>query len=214
MTPVSSGRDVVVMVAMRVSGARVGGSWRGGMSRGAPANMYDDRGRAPNRAYVAAPGGAPAHGRARRARPAGLNLWSVARLGGLASLVALQSTLLLVSLTPQTTWATLGLPDGPIPSSLSPLVAGLFFVLPAVTGAISRRWQVAIVLATFPAWLDLGIFSIAAAQRLSPFYIAQDPHAAGAVGLLELFAALGALGWLACWAFRLVMRDRAEATRT
>ena len=84
---------------------------------------------------------------------------------------------------------------------------------PPSAGALSRRWQVAIVLATFPAWLDLGVFSIAAAQRLSPFYIAQDPHASGAVGLLELFAALGALGWLAVWAARLVLRERAEATR-
>jgi hypothetical protein len=135
------------------------------------------------------------------------------RLGALSGCVALQCALLLVSLVPQTTWAELGLPDGPIPAVLSPLVAGLFYVLPAVVGALSRRWQVAIVLATFPAWLDLGVFSVAAAQRLSPFYIAQDPHASGAVGLLELFAALGALGWLAVWATRLVLRERAEATR-
>jgi hypothetical protein len=127
--------------------------------------------------------------------------------------VALQCGLLLISLVPQTTWAGLGFPNGPIPSALSPLVAGLFYLLPAAVGALSRRWQVAIVLATFPAWLDLGIFSVAAAPRLSPFYIAEDPHASGAVGLLELFAALGALGWLAVWAARLVMRERAGATR-
>jgi hypothetical protein len=142
-----------------------------------------------------------------------VSLWRIARLGGLGACVALQCALLLISLVPQTTWANFGMPDGPIPAALSPLVAGLFYVLPAVTGALSRRWQVAIVLATFPAWLDLGIFSVAAAQRLSPFYIAQDPHATGAVGLLELFAALGALGWLAIWAARLVLRERAEATR-
>lgn len=181
------------------------GEWGAGMSRGAPANMYDERGRAPDRAYAA-----PAYGPARRARAGGISLGRIARLSALGAAVALQCGLLLVSLVPQTTWAGFGLPDGPIPSALSPVVAGLFFVLPAVVGALSRRWQVAIVLATFPAWLDLGIFSVAAAQRLSPFYIAQDPHATGAVGLLELFAALGALGWLTVWAARLVLRERAE----
>lgn len=189
------------------------------MSRGAPANMYDERGRAPDRvpdrAYAAAPASYKPAKPTRRARSGGggVSLGRIARLSALGACVALQCALLLISLTPQTTWASLGMPDGPIPSALSPLVAGLFYVLPAAAGALSRRWQVAIVLATFPAWLDLGVFSIAAAQRLSPFYIAQDPHAAGAVGLLELFAALGALGWLAVWATRLILRDRAEATR-
>jgi hypothetical protein len=179
------------------------------MSRGAPADMYDERGRAPDHAYAAA----SAYPAARRSRVDSIQRRDIARLTALGVCVALQCGLLLVSLTPQTTWAALGFPDGPIPSALSPLVAGLFYVLPAAAGALSRRWQVAIVLATFPAWLDLGVFSIAAAQRLSPFYIAQDPHASGAVGLLELFAALGALGWLAVWAARLVLRERAEATR-
>jgi hypothetical protein len=174
--------------------------------------MYDERGRAPDRAYAAAPA-YPAYPAVRRSRADGIQRRDIARLIALGACVAVQCVLLLVSLTPQTTWAAFGFPDGPIPTVLSPLVAGLFYALPAVTGALSRRWQVAIVLATFPAWLDLGVFSIAAAQRLSPFYIAQDPHASGAVGLLELFAALGALGWLAVWAARLVLRERAEATR-
>jgi hypothetical protein len=171
--------------------------------------MYDERGRALDRAYVAA----PAQSAMRRSRVVGMTRGRVIRLTALGTCVALQCGLLLVSLTPQTTWAELGFPDGPIPTALSPLVAGLFYVLPAATGALSRRWQIALVLATFPAWLDLGVFSIAAAQRLSPFYIAQDPHASAAVGLLELFAALGALGWLAVWAVRLVLREGAEATR-
>jgi hypothetical protein len=170
--------------------------------------MYDERGRAPDRAYAAA-----AYAPERRASAAAMPLGRIVRLGALGACVALQCALLLISLVPQTIWANLGMPDGPIPLSLSPLVAGLFYLLPAAAGALSRRWQVAIVLATLPAWLDLGIFSVAAAQRLSPFYIAQDPHAAGAVGLLELFAALGALGWLAVWAAHLVLRDRAKASR-
>src|SRR5262245_46501087 len=102
------------------------------MSRGAPANMYDERGRAPDRvpdrAYAAAPA---AYKPARRARSGGggVSLGRIARLSALGACVALQCALLLVSLTPQTTWASLGMPDGPIPSALSPLVAGLFYVL-------------------------------------------------------------------------------------
>ncbi len=105
--------------------------------------------------------------------------------------------LLLIALVPQSIWASLGHPDGPIPDALAPLVAGAFYCLPALTGALCRRWPVAIVLATLPAWLDLGVFAVAVALRYGPFYLAQDPHAQSTVGTLELFAVLGALGWLA-----------------
>lgn len=105
--------------------------------------------------------------------------------------------LLLVALIPQTTWATLGYPNGPIPTVLSPVVAGAFYVLPTLTGALCRRWQMAVVLATLPAWLDLGVFAIAAATRIGPFYLETDPHSDHTVGTLELFFLLGALGWLA-----------------
>jgi hypothetical protein len=53
------------------------------------------------------------------------------------------------------------------------------------------------VLATLPAWLDLGAFAVAVATRFGPFYLGQDVHTISTVGTLELFAALGALGWLA-----------------
>lgn len=119
------------------------------------------------------------------------------RLLALGAAVLGELLLLLVALVPQSIWASHGFPDGLIPRSLTPIVAGAFYVLPAVTGALSRRWQVAVVLATFPAWLDLGLFAVAAAVRIGPFYLAMDPHAVSTVGTLELFAALGALGWLA-----------------
>ncbi len=106
-------------------------------------------------------------------------------------------TLLLIALVPQSIWSANGYPNGPIPRSLYPVVAALFYVLPAVCGALCRRWPAAVVLATLPAWLDLGAFAIAAASRIGPFYIAQQDHAVSTVGTLELFAALGALGWLA-----------------
>ena len=105
--------------------------------------------------------------------------------------------LLLIALVPQNTWASLGYPDGPIPDSLAPLVAGAFYCLPALTGALCRRWQLAVVLATLPAWLDLGVFAVAASRHIGPFYLVVDPHAVSTVGTLELFAVLGALGWLA-----------------
>ena len=122
--------------------------------------------------------------------------WS-SRLIALGSVVALQCVLLLIALVPASIWADLGMPNGPIPTELAPVVAGLFYVLPSVTGLLARRWQVAIILATLPAWLDLGVFAIAAAVRIGPYYLVLEPHAVSTVGTLELFAALGALGWLA-----------------
>lgn len=135
------------------------------------------------------------------------------RLLALGATVLGELLLLLVALVPQSIWASHGFPDGPIPRTLAPVVAGAFYVLPAVTGALSRRWQVAVVLATLPAWLDLGLFAVAAAIRIGPFYLAMDPHAVSTVGTLELFAVLGALGWLARSAAldtRLLRRERSQ----
>jgi hypothetical protein len=111
--------------------------------------------------------------------------------------IMVQLTLLLIALVPQSVWAAHNLPDGPIPRQFYAVVAGLFYLLPAVTGALCRKWPLAVVLATLPAWLDLGIFAVAAAGRIGPFYLSQQDHAINTVGTLELFAALGALGWLA-----------------
>lgn len=119
------------------------------------------------------------------------------RLVVLGVAVTVQIILLLIALVPSTIWASHGLPDGPIPSAAAPIVAGLFYVLPSLTGLLARRWQVAIILATLPAWLDLGVFAIAASVRIGPYYLVLEPHAVSTVGTLELFAVLGALGWLA-----------------
>lgn len=119
------------------------------------------------------------------------------RLLMLGAAVVCEVVLLLIALVPQSIWASHGLPDGPIPRSLSSVVAGVFYLLPAATGMLCERWQHAIVFATFPAWLDLGIFAVAAAVRVGPFYLATEPHAVSTVGTLELFAVLGLLGWLA-----------------
>jgi hypothetical protein len=130
----------------------------------------------------------------------------------LLAFVSLQTLLLLISLTPQTTWANLHLPNGPIPAPLTPLAAALFYALPAVTGALCRRWYTAITLATLPAWFALGVFATLAAPRLGFAYLTQDTHAAGVVGTLELFAGMGLLGWI----MRLAAKDglaRLEGSR-
>ncbi len=114
--------------------------------------------------------------------------------------VLAEAALLLIALVPQSIWANYGYPAGPIPNALAPVVAGAFYVLPLLAGLLCRRWPIAIILATFPALLDLGVFAIAAAKRIGPFYLVQDPHTANTVSTLELFAILGLLGWLGrCW---------------
>ena len=121
----------------------------------------------------------------------------------LFAFVSLQTFLLLISVTPQTTWMNLHLPDGPIPAPFTPLAAALFYALPAMTGALCRRWYSAITLATLPAWFALGVFATLAAPRLGFAYLTQDTHAAGVIGTLELFAGMGLLGWI----MRLAAKD-------
>ena len=117
------------------------------------------------------------------------------QIAGLSVAIGAELVLLLISLVPDTIWASHGWPQGPIPVPLYPVVAGCFYLLPAVTGGLSSRWQTAIVLATLPAWFDLGVFAVAAAYRIGPFYLAQPAQAGATAGTLELFAALGILGW-------------------
>lgn len=119
-----------------------------------------------------------------------------ARMPALWVAVLAEIALLLIALVPQSIWAGYGYPTGPIPNALAPLVAAAFYLLPTLTGALCRRWYAAIMLAALPALLDLGVFAIAAAKRVGPFYLAQDPHSVNTVSTLELFGVLGALGWL------------------
>lgn len=113
------------------------------------------------------------------------------------SAVAAETLLLLVALVPASEWGRLGKPADPIPATLAPLVAALFYLLPGVIGACCRLWQMAIVLATLPVWLDLGIFAVAASGQTGPFYLAQAANSGGVASTFELFAALGLFGWLA-----------------
>ncbi len=133
----------------------------------------------------------------------------------LGGALVIECLLLLIALVPATEWTNLGQsPDGPIPHSLNWLVAGAFYVLPAAIGALCRRWQVAVALGALPAFLDLGVYAVATASRLGPFNLAQDSHAPYTVGTLELFAMLGALGWLGRSALLLALADRAQRQGT
>ena len=127
-----------------------------------------------------------------------LRLLHRARIPTLWLSIFLQTFLLLIALIPQSVWADYGYPSGPIPAAIAPLVAALFYLLPPLIGALCQHWYSAIILSTFPAWIDLGVFATAAARRIGPFYLVQDPHATNTVSTLELFSLLGVLGWLAC----------------
>ncbi len=164
------------------------------MSRVSPPRTYHiDRDQPPPRS-------GPIRRKRRRSRSDRLReLWEAVgpRRLWLGICLIIEIILMLIALVPQNIWADLGYPSGPIPEVLAPAVAGAFYILPTLTGALCRRWMVAVVLATLPAWLDLCVFAIASAIHIGPFYLETDPHAAGTVGTLELFAILGALGWLA-----------------
>jgi hypothetical protein len=108
-----------------------------------------------------------------------------------------ETLLLLAAVVPTTIWAAHGYPNGPIPARLYPVAAALFYALPTVTGALCRRWPLAVVLATLPAWVDLAAFAVFAAPKVGPFYVVLPDHAINSVGTLEMFAILGAFGWLA-----------------
>src|SRR5258708_4638772 len=102
--------------------------------------------------------------------------WEPRRVA-LAAAVLVQVLLLLVALVPQSIWASHGLPDGPIPRALAPVVPGAFYVLPALTGLLCPPSQASVLVAALPAWLDLGPFAVVAAGRVAPFFLANHPHA-------------------------------------
>lgn len=133
-----------------------------------------------------------------QARQGQRNLWIML----LISLVVLETVLVLLALVPAQLWTRL-LPnspnaalDGPFPPIIAPVVTALLYVLPALVGLLSRSWQMAILLATLPAWIGLGLFLVAATSKVGAFYMLAPDHVTANVSILELFAALGALGWL------------------
>src|SRR2546423_13775356 len=74
---------------------------------------------------------------------------------------------------------------------------------PPIIVFLSLSWQRSLLFATLPAWIGLGTFLIAATFKVGAFYLVSADHVTANVSILELFAALGALGWLVRHIFKL-----------
>jgi hypothetical protein len=124
-------------------------------------------------------------------------------------LVGLETLLVTTALVPAQLWGQLfhestnATINGPFPASVAPLVTAAIYILPTAAGFLCRSWQKAILYATLPAWIGLGAFLIAATFRVGAFYIVSADHITANVSVLELFAALGGIGWLGRFLFKL-----------
>jgi len=118
-------------------------------------------------------------------------------------LVALETLLTVLALVPAQLWVRL-LPQasnaalsGPFPASVAPVITALLYLLPPLIGWFSFSWQRALLYATLPAWIGLGLFLVAATSKVGAFYLVSPDHVTANVSILELYALLGGLGWLA-----------------
>src|SRR5947208_12385269 len=118
------------------------------------------------------------------------------------ALVVIETILVLLALVSAQFWtrflpnSTSAALDGPFPPVIAPIITFLLYIFPTVIGFLCPRWQKALFYATLPAWFGLGVFLVAATFKIGPFYLVSADHVVANVSLLELFAALGALGWL------------------
>lgn len=119
------------------------------------------------------------------------------------SIVVLETILVSLALVPAQLWTRI-LPgsssaalDGPFPPVIAPVITALLYLMPTLIGFLCRSWQRALLYATLPAWFGLGLFVIAATYKVGAFYLVASDHVTANVSVLELFAALGAIGWLA-----------------
>ena len=120
----------------------------------------------------------------------------------LIGLVAIETGLVLLALVPPQLWTRL-LPqttsaalDGPFPPVIAPVITAVLYLVPTVIGFLCRSWQQALLYSTIPAWVGLGCFAIAATFKVGSFYLVSFDHVTANVSILELFAALGGIGWL------------------
>ena len=118
-------------------------------------------------------------------------------------LTALETILVTLALVPAQLWTRL-LPqspsaalDGPFPAKIALLITFLIYVTPTVIGFLCKHWQQALLYATLPVWIALGLFVVAATSKVGAFYLLSPDHIAANVSTLELFLALGGIGWLA-----------------
>lgn len=124
-------------------------------------------------------------------------------------MVALETILTTLALVPSQFWTRI-LPqapsaalDGPFPATIAPIITVLIYLTPTIVGFLCRSWQRALLFATIPAWIGLGLFVIAATFKVGAFYLVSNDHVTANVSVLELFAALGGIGWLARNLFKL-----------
>src|SRR5258708_20765905 len=128
---------------------------------------------------------------------------------GVIGLEIFDTILVTLALVPAQLWTRL-LPgstnaalDGPFPPILAPIIPALLYLVPTAIGFLSRSWQRALLYATLPAWIGLGLFVIAATYKVGAFYLISPAQVTANVSILELFAALGAIGWLGRYIFKL-----------
>ena len=129
-------------------------------------------------------------------------------------LVVLETFLTVLALVPAQLWVRL-LPQasnaalsGPFPASVAPIITALLYLLPPLVGLLSFSWQRALLYATLPAWIGLGLFLVAATatSKVGAFYLVSADHVTANVSILELYALLGGLGWLARNFLRVTLR--------
>jgi len=118
-------------------------------------------------------------------------------------LIVIETILIVMALVPAQLWARILPPsasttlDGPFPPTIAPLITALLYLLPTTIGFLCRSWQRALLYTTLPAWFGLGLFVVAATFKVGAFYLVSTDHVTANVSTLELFAALGGIGWLA-----------------
>jgi hypothetical protein len=124
-------------------------------------------------------------------------------------MIGLETLLVTLALVPAQEWTRL-LPnsssaaqDGPFPPALAPIIPLLLYVVPTAIGFLCRSWQRALLYATIPAWIGLGLFVVAAASKVGAFYLVAPTQVTANISVLELFAALGGIGWLTRHLFKL-----------
>ena len=124
-------------------------------------------------------------------------------------MVVVETILVTMALVPPLLWTRL-LPGstsaalyGPFPPMLAPVIPALIYLVPTVVGLLCRSWQRALLYATLPAWIGLGFFVIAASFKVGAFYLVSPTQVTANVSTLELFAALGAIGWLGRFLFKM-----------
>jgi hypothetical protein len=124
-------------------------------------------------------------------------------------LIVVETILVTLALVPAQLWTRL-LPnspsaalDGPFPPVIAMIIPVLLYLLPTAIGFLCHSWQRALLYATLPAWIGLGLFVIAATSKVGAFYLVSPTQVTANVSVLELFAALGGIGWLARHLFNL-----------